>query len=305
MAKPRNRTLDRLTDRAARAVIAALLRLPYERRLRVAASLAGRLLAPLLGWRRRIRMNLALVCPGLSAAEVESLVRAVPANFGRNLIETFSGGEFVVRTRESPVEGPGLAAAEAARDAGRPIVFVSAHIGNYEAARVAMLARGFRVGVLYRPMSNPFFDDHYAAALAALGRPTFARGRRGLGEMLRFLREGGALGIMIDQHMSRGAPLAFFGRTAFTALSAAEMALRAGAPVIPIYGIRAPDGVGFRILVEAPVTGATAEAITQALNDSLEAQVRAHMDQWLWIHRRWRDPTPRPQRARAAARIGP
>lgn len=305
MAKPRNRTLDRLTDFAVRSAIAALLRLPYERRLAAAAFLAGRLLAPLLGWRRRVRANLALVCPELPVAEVEGIARRVPAGFGRNLIETFSGAEFVARARHCPVAGPGLAAAERARDAGGPIVFVSAHIGNYEAARVAMLARGFRVGVLYRPMSNPFFDARYAAALATLGGPTFARGRRGLGEMLNFLREGGALGIMIDQHMSRGAPLAFFGQTAYTALSAAEMALRFSAPVIPIYGLRAPDGVGFRVLVEAPVAGDTAAAITQALNDSLEAQVRAHMDQWLWIHRRWRAPTPRPQRERAAARIGP
>jgi KDO2-lipid IV(A) lauroyltransferase len=301
--KPRNRTLDRLSDRIARAAIAAALRLPYERRLAAAAWVAAQLLAPLLGWRQRVRDNLARIRPELPAAEVARLARAVPANFGRNLIETFSGAEFVARARQSPVAGPGLAAAESARDAGRPIVFVSAHLGNYEAARVAMLARGFRVGVLYRPMSNPFFDDHYAAALETLGRPTFARSRRGLAEMLRFLREGGALGIMIDQHMSRGAPLRFFGHTAHTALSAAEMALKVGAPLIPIYGIRAPDGVGFSILVEAPVGGDTAEALTQALNDSLEAQVRTHMDQWLWIHRRWRAPTP--QRARAAARMGP
>ncbi|MCC6304624.1 MAG: lysophospholipid acyltransferase family protein [Rhodobacteraceae bacterium] len=303
MAKPRNATGDWLTDRLARAAIAALLLLPYERRLAAAAFVASRLLAPLLGWRRRIRANLALVLPDLPAAEVGRIVQRVPAHFGRNLVETFSGAEFVARTRMAPVAGPGLATAEAARDAGTPILFVSAHIGNYEAARVAMLARGFRVGVLYRPMSNPRFNVPYAAALACLGGETFARGRRGLGDMLRFLREGGALGIMIDQHSSRGAPLAFFGRTAHTALSAAEMALKFGAPVIPIYALRAPDGTGFTVTLEAPVAGATAAAITQALNDSLEAKVRAHMDQWLWIHRRWRAPAP--QRARAAARIGP
>ena len=57
--------------------------------------------------------------------------------------------------------------------------------------------------------------------------------------------------------------------------------------ILPTYGIRRPDG-GFDLRVEAPIPHSTPEAMTQALNDSLEAQVRAHMDQWLWTHRRWK-----------------
>lgn len=303
MAKRRNPLADRITARLGMAMLGLALRLPYERRLQLSAAVASRLLAPVLGWRARVRANLALVRPDLPRAEVERLARAVPAHFGRNLVEHFSGAEFTRRAAASPVSGPGLAAAEAARDAGRPIVFVTAHLGNYEAARAAMTARGFRIGVLYRPMSNPAFNPHYVAALEALGRPAFPRGRRGLAEMLKFLREGGALGILIDQHVSRGTPLTFFGHTAYTALSAAEMALRHNAPVIPIYALRQADGVSFAVEVEAPIPPGSPEAMTQALNDSLERQVRAHMDQWLWMHRRWRAPTP--QRSRAAARIGP
>ena len=78
-------------------------------------------------------------------------------------------------------------------------------------------------------------------------------------------------------------------REALTALSSAELALRYDALVVPTYGIRRADG-GFDLIVEAPVPHSTAEAMTQALNDSLEAQVMAHMDQWLWTHRRWKAP---------------
>jgi KDO2-lipid IV(A) lauroyltransferase len=87
--------------------------------------------------------------------------------------------------------------------------------------------------------------------------------------------------------MGDGAVLQFFGQDALTSLSPAEMALRYNALIVPTYGIRRNDG-GFDLLIEAPIPHSTAEAMTQALNDSLETQVRAHMDQWLWTHRRWK-----------------
>ncbi len=292
-----------LEDRLFRSLLALALRLPYPRRVALFGRVA-RLVAPLIGWRRRIRANLALVRPDLPAAEVERLARAVPDNVGRALIEMYSGAEFLARAGASPVAGPGLAALAAARAQGRAVLMVTAHLGNYLAARAALAARGHAIAGLYRPMNNPFFNRHYVAAMEALGRPLFPRGRQGLGAMLRFLREGGALGILIDQHVSRGAPLTFFGARAYTALSVAEMALKFDALVIPTYGIRQPDGLSFAVVLEAPVPHTTPEAMTQALNDSLEAQVRAHMDQWLWIHRRWRAPTPQ-RGARAAASTGP
>ena len=137
-------------------------------------------------------------------------------------------------------------------------------------------------------MKNPYFNEHYVAAISKLGTPLFPRDKRGMAAMIRFLRGGGMLGLLIDQHMSHGARLSFFGHDAMTALSAAEMAIKYDALLIPIYAIRLENGLDFRIVVESPIPRGTPEAMTQALNDSLEALVRQHLDQWLWIHRRWK-----------------
>ena len=189
--------------------------------------------------------------------------------------------------------GEGVAALEAAHEAGRPVLLVTGHIGNYDAARAALLARGYRVGGLYRPMNNPYFNDHYVQAISRIGTPLFPRGRQGLGDMVRFLRSGGMLGIVIDQYMRAGVELDFMGHPALTALSAAELALRYDALVVPTYGIRQPNGLDFDLVFEAPIPAGTPEAMTQALNDSLAAQVRQHPDQWLWTHRRWKKPKRR------------
>ena len=288
MAKARDGVGERVTAAVARGALALMRRLPYDRRLALAGWLARRILSPLAGYPARIRANLALVRPDLPRAEVARVLHEVPDNFGRSLMELFSPEEFTARIRDLPIEGPGLTALETARAEGRPSMLVSGHFGTYDAVRAAVISRGFRVGGFYRPLNNRPLNDIYLSTISTIGTPLFERGRRGMAEMLRFLKGGGTLAVLIDQHMGNGAPLTFFGETAWTATSMAEIALRHGAVVVPCYGIRAPDGMGFRILLEAPVPHTTPEAMTQALNDSLEMQVRAHMGQWNWMHRRWK-----------------
>ncbi|WP_159805338.1 lysophospholipid acyltransferase family protein [Litoreibacter roseus] len=271
-----------------RALIAAALALPYRWRIPLAGWIVSRIVSPLAGYDKRIRENLAHVMPDLPKAEVDRLVRQVPNNAGRTLIEIYSGTDFTARFSDAPLTGPGVATLETARDEGRPVLLVTAHFGNYDVPRAALIARGFRVGGLYREMNNLYFNPHYVAAMEQIGTPVFPRGRKGLSGLIRFLRDGGMVGILIDQYMRDGVPMDFFGQPAPTALSAAELALKYNALVVPIYGIRQPNGLDFEVVCEAPIPEGSAEDITQALTTSLEKQVRRHMDQWFWIHRRWK-----------------
>jgi len=277
-----------LENTALRALIGGLLLLPYRWRVPLCGWVMARIIAPLAGYDCRVRDNLALILPDLPAAEVKRLMRAVPNNVGRTVIEIYSGQDFVARALLNPLRGPGVAALEKAHRTGRPVILVTGHFGNYDASRAALIARGYRVGALYRPMNNTWFNAHYVQAISAIGTPVFPRGRQGLAGMLRHLRDGGMLGMLIDLHKREGVPLQFFGHAALTALSAAEMALKYGALVIPTYAVRADNGLDFDIIVEAPIPEGPPEQMTQALNDSLEAVVRQHMDQWFWIHRRWK-----------------
>ncbi len=281
------RLADWVTDRLIRGALWLLLRLPFEARRRVAAALLAHVVAPLAGWRARIRDNLALVRPDLSTADRARLEREVPRSIGRTLAELYSGPDFVARVAREPLQGPGVPALEQAFRSRRPVLLVTGHLGNYDAIRGGLIARGYPVGGLYRPMDNAFFNEHYVAAISRIGTPLFPRGRKGLAEMIRFLKGGGMVGVVLDQSMGDGAMLSFFGQPALTSLSPAEMALRYDALVLPTYGLRRPDG-GFDLRIEAPIPHGTPEEMTQTLNDSLEAQVRAHMDQWLWTHRRWK-----------------
>ena len=271
-----------------RGLIGGLLLLPYTWRVPLCGWIVSHLIAPVAGYSRRIRDNLALIFPDMPEAEVRRMMRAVPDNVGRTLIEMYSGEDFLARARRAPIAGPGLAFLEQAKAENRPVVLVTGHFGSYDASRAALKARGFKIGGLYRPMTNRYFNEHYVQAMASIGSPLFPRGRQGMAGMVRFLRDGGMLGIVQDQHMNLGATLTFFGHPAKTALSAAELALKYDALLIPSYATRAENGLDFNVLVDAPIPHTTPEEMAQALNDHLEAHVREHLDQWFWIHKRWK-----------------
>lgn len=279
---------DYLINLALRALLSVALAVPYRWRVPLVGWITARLIAPLAGYDQRVRDNLARILPDLPQAEVARLARAVPDNAGRTLIEVYSGATFVDHAADAPVRGEGLAALEAARARGQGAILVSGHFGNYDVPRGVLARRGFPIGALYKPWANRHFDAHYRRIIGAISSPIFPLGRRGLAEMVRFLRDGGMVGILTDQAISGAPGLDFMGQPARTPLSAAEMALRYNLLLVPVYGLRHPDGLGFDLIIEAPIPHSDPATMMQAVNDSLAAQVRAHPDQWLWIHRRWK-----------------
>lgn len=293
---------DYIVNLLIRGMFRLALLLPYRIRIPLVGGVMAHIIAPLTGYTKRIRANLAYTCPELGQPEVDRLCKEVPNNAGRSLIELYSSAEFIKRQSNTPLTGDGVLALAKAHKQGRAVVLVTGHFGNYDAARVALIALGYNIGAVYMPMNNLFFNAHYETAMHKMGGKLFARGPSGLRDMLRFLRGDGMTFFVVDQYMAHGAPLKFFGKVAPTALSAAEMALKYDALLLPIYGIRADNGLDFSIQVDAPIPHSDAATMTQALNDGLEELVRQHMGQWLWIHRRWK---PERQRTRAAAKIDP
>lgn len=280
----------RLEDSVAAGLLALTRPLPFKRRMALIGWLGGHVLGPLAGMPARIRANLQLVWPDMPATQVTALCRRVPAHMVRALAETLSGEDFIAHVRATAsISGAGLDALDDAAAQGRPVVLVTAHFGNYDAARIMLKDRGCQIAGVYMPMRNSAFNERYVAAMAQIAAPVFPRNRPGIAGLVRFLRQGGMIGLVADHYMAHGQLIEFLGRPARTALSAAEMALKYDALLIPVYGVRTPDGHSFSVIVEAPVPHGDAVTMTLALNRSLEALVRQYPDQWMWSHRRWKD----------------
>lgn len=274
------------------AMLGLLNLIPYASRVRVGSWIFARLVAPRSGYQSRVQDNLRLIYPAMPEEERARTAAATLRNIGRMVIELLSPKGLLRQALAAPVHGPGWDAMLEARKINRPVILVSGHFGNYDVIRAGTIARGFRVGGIYRALNNPWFNRYYLRNISTIGTPLFERGRRGIGQMVRFLREGGTVAMLIDQHIQKGEPLVFMGQTALTALSAAEMALKYNALLVPCYGIRRADGLSFDAVFEAPIPHTTPVEMTQALNNSLQARIEQNVDQWFWIHRRWKGGIP-------------
>ncbi len=274
------------------AVFVGLIRmallLPYGPRLRVFGWLVQHVIGPLAGYRRRARDHLAMVWPAMPAARRRDIAGRCLNNFGRCLIENYSARDFPQQMAGVAPQGPGLAPLTQAAANGQPVILVTGHFGNHEAGRAALVAKGFDIGGLYRDMKNPYFNAHYVRTMQRYGGPVFPQGRKGTAGFVRHLQGGGQLVLLFDQHVQSAPILDFLGQPARTATSAADLALRYDALLIPFYGIRRPDGLTFDCVLEAPVPHSDAQTMTQTLNDSLAARISANPGQWFWVHRRWR-----------------
>lgn len=282
-------TAEWLQDRALRAAVWTARRLPYDRRVPVFGALARRAAGRFTTFHRRMLENLDYVWPDLDPERRRAIASEAGDNFGRALIEHYSMAELAERMADVVPTGLGASALRQAQADGRPVVLLTGHFGNYEAARLSLIAQGVPLGGLYRPMANPYMNRHYVASVEGLGSgPLFPQGRQGMGQMLRHLKAGGAAMILNDLYVGSGVEMDFLGKPAMTGLSAAELALKLGAALIPFYGIRNPDGLSFRVEVEPEIPPTDAITMTAAFNRSLEARIAETPGQWFWIHRRWK-----------------
>jgi KDO2-lipid IV(A) lauroyltransferase len=280
---------------AFRVAVACARALGEARAVRLAAAL-GRAGHRLRLRRGIIESNLRQAFPGADSAWIERTAVAAWAHLGRETmmmlrLSRATRAELLARTR---LVGEARAAADYGRGGG--VIVVTGHLGNWEVGGAAVAVRGYDVVAIAKRAANPLFYRRILAARARLGVGVidFERATRGA---LKALREGKIVAFAADQHAGSGISVPFFGRPAATFRGPAVLALRTGAPIYLATCIRLPDGVYEVALqpVDVTPTGdmeADVRRVTAAWVGLLEAAVRAHPGQYLWHHRRWREPVP-------------
>lgn len=290
----------RLEAGAAEAVRRALRVLPRRAALALGGSL-GRVLGDLD--RRHVAIaadNLRHAFPHWEEARRLRAARGVYAHFGRVLLDILwlhGRGREGVRRAMGGVEG--RAHVEAAMARGKGAVLVTAHLGNWEVHGVGHGLLFGPIGVVARPLDNPALDRRLCE-MRTLGGNTVIPKRHALAHVLRALRAGGGVAVLIDQNVQAGDGIFvdFFGRAAATTTVAAALAVKTGSALVPCHTRLRPDGL-YDFVYEPPLLAeAGAERapevarLTQALTARIEEWVRRTPEQWLWIHRRWKTRPP-------------
>ena len=277
-----------LSNVMIRGIIATCLILPLSLRLKMIGAILRSVVSPSLGYKKRAMENLNHIYPEMQLKEKNRIADAVCDNAGRTFIENYDVQSLKARLSNVPIQGDGFLALKEARETGKPVILVTGHFGNFEAPRAALVARGYQIGGLYRPMSNPYFNAHYADNMHRLSGPVFEQGRRGTAGLFRHIKHGGMGVLLFDIYDRKGTPIDFLGQPAPTLTSAAEIALKTKALLITMFGLRKQDGMSFDIILEPPIAHSNALDMTIEMSQRLEKMVNRFPEQWFWIHRRWK-----------------
>ena len=290
---------QRLEYYSLRGVVRGLAALDWKTACRVGEALGTMGYKPLRIRKHVVEKQIAAAFPNLTPAQVQTIARASFAHLGRTAIETAllpgigRQGLLALVTRVD-----GWEHLERAIAAGRGIVLMAGHHGNWELLAGYIAARGLPVDVIVRGMANPLFDSYINEIRRALGL-TVVHDSEAVKRTPRALREGKAVGFVADQGVLGLAStyVNFFGRPAKTPRGAAVFALRFNAPVLFADALRQADGTYHVIVepVEVPVTGkreADVDAIITRFTELLEKWVRKVPAQYFWQHRRWKRQPP-------------
>jgi KDO2-lipid IV(A) lauroyltransferase len=255
------------------------------------------IVGPWLRAHRVARANLKMAFPEKSDRDVDVILQGVWDNFGRVVAEYAFTDELYdydpLRAVNKRIifDQDAIQRLFALRDKGEPVVFFSAHLGSWELAPLAAVF-GIPMTAVYRPFNSEALNE---LTTKMRSRINLVPARFGaLVQLENSLRQGSSIGMLVDQHFSGGVDVVFFGRQCKVNPTPAKMARKYGCAIHGARAIRLPDGrfycdVTSELKPPRDDEGKIDVAGTmQMITGVVEAWVREHPEQWLWLHRRWR-----------------
>lgn len=279
---------------AVAAVRWALARLPHAA-TEALGSAIGTLFYLFDARHRRLAIaNLQAAFPSRTPAECRTIARRTFVHFGRLLTALLKFSTMTPDQMRARVEFAGAERVRAAHAAGRGVLLFTGHFGYWELNALVHSLELPPLAVVARALDNPHLHALLERVRTATGNSVIYK-LGAVRRILRVLNANGTVALLIDQHIQTDSVVVdFFNRPASTTAALATIAVRTGAPVIPVFALRLPHQ-RYRMVYEHPVDPPASddpEALRQFMQrctDVLEMYVRRYPDQWLWMHRRWRD----------------
>lgn len=290
-------------------------RLGYDCTMALGNAVGDLLYGLLARPRRRVNHNLKLAfADSMPKAQRNSIARQVLRFFAKNWLELFfyGGGNKTELRKRITIHG--MEHLERALAKGKGVIAISGHIGNYPLLGTQFTERGYDFTVVIRDPKNPATSRIYEHSRAMIGLQTLYTfpERRFFKNALNTLGRNGILCLISDENKRRGGVFVdFFGRTASTPSGPAALALRTGAPIVPVFITRNPDNsqlIHIQEQIQYEKTGATEAdvvAITAQYTAAIEQRIRADLAQWMWTNFRWRTQPDGPSDAAKLKKLHP
>jgi KDO2-lipid IV(A) lauroyltransferase len=236
-----------------------------------------------------IEKNLKVFKKNISEIEKSKIIKNMWKNYGMTFIEYIFLDYFKKNNFHVTINGEDNL--KDSMNYNRPVIFVSGHFANFELMSMEITKKKINLATIYRPLNN-FFLNPFMEYLRKkyICENQIKKGINGVREAIRYIKKKYCIALMIDQRVSEGETINFFGRPSLTTTLPAQLALKYDLGIIPVF-IERYENNKFRIEFQSeikPSNFKNKKELTSKLNEILEKMIVNNPNQWIWTHNRWK-----------------
>ncbi len=259
-------------------------------------SVLGKLLGPFFRSKNLIKKNIKIGLGDIDENQEKKIINGMWSNIGRTFAEYVFLKDFKLnKTDFSNIKIIGSEYLNEIKKSNKSVIFYSAHLANFELMAMEIEKSGIKTAAIYRPLNNIFLNPLMEYLRMKYICPNqIPKGRAGMREIINKINNNYSIALMVDQRVGEGPRINFFNQPAQTTTIPAQLALKYGCKLVPIY-LKRMDGASFEMTVHQPYeiskTGdddQDTKNITLKINQIIEKMIVENPEQWLWSHNRWK-----------------
>ena len=260
--------------------------------LRLSRKLFGMIfqkIAPTFKSKEIIKNNLRTFSTKIEDHEAKVIISSMWKNYGMTFIEYIFLKFFRNNNKHIQIEGQSNIDEIIKRN--EPVIFVSGHFANYELMSMEITKKQIKLATIYRPLNN-FFLNPFMEYLRKkyVCKNQIQKGIKGVRKAIEYLKNDYSVALMIDQRVSEGEKINFFGKQAFTTTLPAQLAIKFNLGIVPVF-IERKKNEKFTIEFFREIKSSSykdKKELTEKLNDVLEKMIKRNPSHWIWTHNRWK-----------------
>ena len=250
-------------------------------------------IGPLIKSNKIIDNNLEKFTGSYNKNKNENIKLEMWSNYGKTFVEYLFLKKFKKNNSHINIKGKDILKEIISKN--KPVIFISGHFANFEVMSMELTKRNINLAAIYRPLNNFFLNPFMEYVRRTyVCKNQIKKGLAGVKNSINYIQNNFSIALMVDQRVSEGKRLPFFGHMALTTTLPAQLAIKYQLDIVPIYIARNKDD-NFEMEIYDPIVVSDKEDsetkkldLTIKLNKITQEMILKNPGQWIWTHNRWK-----------------